>query len=266
MWRAIVKRLAAIVHKLTPCSWLGEVAHVPPIEYIRIAAQGALAAYADEIPEGAFAYDIPSVDGRVLVRRIGKRLRISIRGTANARNVITDLSARRVLDSTTGHRFHEGFLTYANAVWQIVQEVIEPDDVVGFDGHSLGGSVAAILSVKLLATRPEIAQSPTVTFGAPMVGDKHAAEAVAKASNLLRVVNDNDIVPLLPISPKYWHEGTVLVIDSAGDSKPFAAQYAFRAGFGSWFGSVAKGHRRIGTEYSDHRMTEYVAALAERDV
>lgn len=265
MFRAVVRNLAAVVHKLTPCSWLSEEAHVPPMSLVRAAADGALAAYGDEVPEGGFAYDLPTVNGRILVRRIGRRVRVSIRGTANARNVILDLSARRVLDATSGHRFHEGFLAYANAVWHVIQSLVEPEDVWSFEGHSLGGAVAAILSVKLAAAHPTVAQAPTITFGAPMIGDKFAAEASAQASNLLRVVNDNDLIPLLPISPKYWHDGTSLVIDSKGDAETYAAQYAFRAGFASWFGAVAKGHRRIGTEYNDHRMTEYVAALAESD-
>ena len=77
MWRALAKRLAAIVHRLTPDGHLDEHLNHPTIEAVLIAARDALSAYGDEVPEGAFAYELPAVSGRVVVRtlRLGENRR-----------------------------------------------------------------------------------------------------------------------------------------------------------------------------------------------
>lgn len=268
MWRSLAKRLAGVVHWLTPDDHLDEERASIPIEAVQIAARDSLAAYGDTVPEGAFAYDLPAVAGRLVVRSVrraggGRRVHVALRGTANPKNVLVDLSAGRVFDASTGHRFHEGFLAYANAAWDVVRPFLERDDVVSFTGHSLGGAVAQILTLKMTAVIPATPQAPCVTFGAPMMGDRYAAEAVRRSAAVLRVVNDNDLIPLVPISPRYWHVGSVLVVDDTrpGWSQLLDERSAFRAGRSSWCGAVSAGHRKIGTEYNDHRMTQYIAAV-----
>lgn len=89
-------------------------------------------------------------------------------------------------------------------------------------GHSLGGALATIATF-MLATLPEVAGDELttvpeipgcitlITFGAPLVGDLHfrrAFQAVEQMDKIrcLRVVNQSDLVPLVP-----RREGRVLV-------------------------------------------------------
>jgi len=261
MLRAIVRKLAGAVHALTPARWLPERAGAIRVLDLVHAANDALAVYGDNPREGSELIDLPSVSGRVLFRRIGSNVWIAVRGTANARNVILDLSARRVEDSATRLRYHEGFLAYTRAAWTEINPRLRSGDIVRVTGHSLGGAVAQMLVSKLALWGASV--ESCITFGAPMIGDRKAALGSAKRTHVIRVVNDNDLIPCLPFSPFYWHCGDVYAIDAEGQPRMLGARAAFRLGFSSWFGAVAKGLRRIGEEYNDHRMIEYKSALVQ---
>lgn len=84
-------------------------------------------------------------------------------------------------------------------------------------GHSLGGAMAALMAVMILqeqkykAIREQL--SAVYTFGQPMIGDKHFAEACNKDSFLskkvIRYTYDSDPVPHLPpwTSGPFMHFG-----------------------------------------------------------
>ncbi|XP_066927746.1 uncharacterized protein [Clytia hemisphaerica] len=79
-------------------------------------------------------------------------------------------------------------------------------------GHSLGGAMASIFSImmvdegkKLWADNPK---TVLITFGEPRVGDEAFAnlhDEVIPTYRKLRVVNDRDIVPHIPLPPDYAH-------------------------------------------------------------
>lgn len=92
-------------------------------------------------------------------------------------------------------------------------------------GHSLGGSVASLLTLWLLESinRPGTKRPLCVTFGAPLLGDKGLLQAVSQHltwnSCFLHVAANQDLVPRLFISP---HNLYAMEIDSrTGAYKPF---------------------------------------------
>lgn len=82
-----------------------------------------------------------------------KRIVLSIRGTWSAHDILTDLccTPEEYFVSSRRHRAHNGMLGAARAVKALAEEIIEkelndnPEYTLLLVGHSLGGSVAAIL-------------------------------------------------------------------------------------------------------------------------
>lgn len=95
-----------------------------------------------------------------------------------------------------------------------------PDYGIYIAGHSLGGSLANLAAFQL-ADVPEIPSPITViSFGALLIGDvrfRRAFQAYedAKRIRCVGVINDGDVIPLLPpqgyLTP-YCHIGTKLLI------------------------------------------------------
>ncbi|KAF5379505.1 hypothetical protein D9615_006488 [Tricholomella constricta] len=65
-------------------------------------------------------------------------------------------------------------------------------------GHSLGGALALITSVYLPLHLPTTTTFKTITFGAPRVGNQAFVNYVNARLDVSRVVNQDDIVPILP--------------------------------------------------------------------
>ncbi|MEE8499583.1 MAG: lipase family protein [Kiloniellales bacterium] len=109
-------------------------------------------------------------------------------------------------------RVHRG---YREALLDIVQELKRPlysgRRPLYFTGHSMGGALATLAST--LPPGP----SATYSFGAPRVGDRAFARALA---NLVRVVHGADIAPRYPLPLGYRHGGEVWHLSRAGTLTP----------------------------------------------
>lgn len=110
----------------------------------------------------------------------------------------TDFAAAGV-----GARFHKGFLEALDEIWEplfasVDAAVKAKERPVWVTGHSLGGALALLASWRLLQNF--IGVHEVHTFGAPMIGNKAAAEAFEREfpNQIFRYVNDLDLVPLLP--------------------------------------------------------------------
>jgi hypothetical protein len=110
----------------------------------------------------------------------------------------TDFAAAGV-----GARFHRGFMQALDDVWAplfaAVDEAMQKAErPLWITGHSLGGALALLSAWRF--QRNFIAVHEIVTFGAPMIGNKAAADAFEKefAAKISRYVNFEDPVPLLP--------------------------------------------------------------------
>lgn len=176
---------------------------------------------------------------------------ISFRGTDSAIDWRTNLNC----DSATG--VHNGFYEAYLSVRDNIKAEIEKagKSTIFWTGHSLGGALATIGALDF-ATRG----CHLYTFGAPRVfGIEKASDLNLCVKNRFRIVNDLDIVPLLPpeqfgfshYSGLYYFDSFGILRD--GRNLKWWARAIERA--------VAKYVNLFGAripEVSDHRIGEYV--------
>ncbi len=109
------------------------------------------------------------------------------------------------------------------------------DAPIHITGHSLGGAIAVIIGMYFTKEGKEI--EDITTFGQPKVTNVTGARVFSELP-LTRVVNENDIVPLVPpISPLqikdldiFWHMGTeVILMEDTSYSITSGVKSALRA-------------------------------------
>ena len=111
---------------------------------------------------------------------------------------------------------HRGYRVVAKECVDTIAPHIVPGYTIQLTGHSLGGAVA--VAVGLLYKTAGIEVGKVVTFGAPKLGPRETREAAAQL-NVLRVVQKDDIIPLLPMSrpfvrKPYVHLGEGIMLDN----------------------------------------------------
>ncbi len=142
---------------------------------------------------------------------------IAVRGTANVENVMVDADFKLVLDEYTGNMLHSGFVQSAAAVYKTLKPKLKRDYTINTTGHSLGGAVAMVLAMYLDQDEYHLGQ--VITFGQPKVTNITGAKRY-DYMKVTRVVNEKDIVPLVPpFDPTdiknvdlYWHAGQELIL------------------------------------------------------
>jgi triacylglycerol lipase len=144
-----------------------------------------------------------------------RRQEIVIRGTANFRNAISDVTFGEHMNSKLGIDLHKGFEAMAVAVYNDVLPRLRKDYVVVIYGHSLGAAEAVILGMLLSVDGFTVSQ--IYASGQPRVTDATGAEKFAYLP-ILRIVDEADPVPDLPplslpsASDHYVHFGTELYL------------------------------------------------------
>ena len=142
-----------------------------------------------EIGEDEFAYNVVQDRGVTI---------ISIRGTDNSKNVLTDLDARPFRDRKLGVQIHRGFRDAAEKLKNDIIENVALEETIILTGHSLGGAIAQILGLWFEDDAYEV---QIYTFGSPSVMIEQMWE-----DGHFRVYLENDPVPFLPPFP-YVHWG-----------------------------------------------------------
>jgi triacylglycerol lipase len=200
------------------------------------------------------------------VARNAEHVVLAFRGTEpdKVEDFITNVSYRHHVNKVHGGRVHEGFWN----AWQSVRELVverlatarDQNQLVWFTGHSLGGAIAT------LAGRDVPAKSRPMTihtFGSPRVGDP--AFASKYRPNLMRFVNEDDIVPHLPMRGlinRYKHVGRAHILRSDGriTSAPSAWRRLLRRVAQMMiFGVGSLPPKAI----ADHSMDRYIAKLEQ---
>ena len=120
---------------------------------------------------------------------------ISVRGTDNDANWTLDKDTRGVRDKKTGILMHRGFRTAANAIYGDVRPRLKKGYTTYLTGHSLGGAVAVILGIYF--QKDGVKLGGIYTFGQPKFTNVAGARRYENLP-LLRIVNQNDTVALLP--------------------------------------------------------------------
>lgn len=142
-----------------------------------------------EIEDNEFAYKVVQDRGITI---------ISIRGTNNGRNVLSDLDARPFRDRKLEVPVHRGF---RDAAEKLRDEIISNhalEETIILTGHSLGGAIAQIIGLWLEDDAYEV---QIYSFGSPSVMTEQL-----RTDGHFRVYLENDPVPFLPPFP-YVHWG-----------------------------------------------------------
>lgn len=155
------------------------------------------------------AYDYA---GPYLFRRLSDCVIISVRGTRDPKDFVTD--ARFLKTDFLGFWAHEGFVSEFNAIWNAVSRSVSPMDIVYITGHSLGGAIATLLA---FAFKVRLGvESEVVTFGSPRVFDPEGVRAYnGLCPRTTRVVHRWDLVPRIP-KLDYSHVNRELHLDDNG--------------------------------------------------
>lgn len=140
---------------------------------------------------------------------------LSFPGTDDVQDWIRDLEAIEIVEHKEYPGLvHNGFAGRLDAIWDKIP--LPPVGPITIIGHSLGGALATLASVRLQS----MGYTPTVySFGSPRVGNT----TFAKAYKILhyRWVNKADLVPHVPPSMgietfKYQHVGELQYIGLDG--------------------------------------------------
>lgn len=185
---------------------------------------------------------------------------ITIRGTANSENFSEDLEIRVREDRKIDIPVHAGFDLAARAIYGDVKSYLKPGYKTYVTGHSLGGAVAAILTIYMIEDGVEVVR--VVTFGQPRFT---TADGVKRLSflPLARVVDENDIVPMVPpatvTDPRfgpYEHVGPEVILLEGRDIVYLPAHDATRISLGEFWRSISF------ADLKDHEMKKYLKRIA----
>ncbi|MES2476969.1 MAG: lipase family protein [Verrucomicrobiota bacterium] len=145
---------------------------------------------------------------------------VVLRGTANLSNVFDDLDFIGREEHELGLHVHRGFDLALQECLPWIVHRLDKTRPIRITGHSLGGSVAALLVATL--DHRGYTDVSAITFGQPKFTDAHGADKLARL-NILRIVHDEDPVPQLPpIDVKgmslavYHHSGPEVIIRADG--------------------------------------------------
>lgn len=133
---------------------------------------------------------------------------LTIAGTETLKDVEVDFRVGRVHlnDNTTlaekekhsGDKIfvHRGFRDYADVVLSdgLAERLKSFDGTLYITGHSLGGAVATIASIRLTDSGVDKNRLKVITFGAPAVGSHALAKVYADKLDLTRVIMHDDVI------------------------------------------------------------------------
>lgn len=120
---------------------------------------------------------------------------ITIRGTHNSKNAISDLRYIKVVDKISNIPMHKGFLEATREIYDDIKSKISKKDEVHISGHSLGAAAAVISMIWLTEEGYDV--KFCYTFGQPKITTKKGAKKY-ESLPLVRVINQGD--PALPLS------------------------------------------------------------------
>ena len=145
-------------------------------------------------------------------------------------NIALDKNDKNSADKIFVHR---GFRDYADVVLsdglaERLQTSLQknPNETLYLTGHSLGGSVATIMGLRLADIGVDKSRLKVISFGAPAVGSRALAQAYADKIDLTRVVMQGDVLKKSLRALGYVQFGTPLEYQSPLGDKHFEHKMA----------------------------------------
>jgi hypothetical protein len=157
---------------------------------------------------------------------------------------------------------HTGFDRAARLLYKDVLPYLKPGYKTYVTGHSLGGAVAAVLAIYLIEDGVKVER--VVTFGQPRFTTTIGAQRL-QFLPLTRVVDENDIVPLVPPSnfsdPRFGsfdHVGAEVILLEGPEFVYLPSHDATRIAVGEFWRSLSY------ADIQDHDIEKYRRRIASK--
>jgi len=140
---------------------------------------------------------------------------VAFRGTESIGNALTDVETALVRHGIFPGLVHLGFAHAADTVYPTVRVLATALDrrlPILVTGHSLGGALASLVAHRLASEAFPV--RAVYTYGSPRPGDRNFRDAYRLPN--YRFVNDNDLVPHLPLRWCYRHVGLLKLLTRDG--------------------------------------------------
>lgn len=187
---------------------------------------------------------------------------ITVRGTADKINRKEDFNTTIRSDRTLDIPVDSGFDQVARTLYADMKPVLKPGYKTYLAGHSLGGAVVLLIAVALSEDGYPIQR--IVTFGQPKVTTAAGVQRLGFLP-LMRVVNENDIIPMLPPPSfrnlgrgSYEHVGPEILLLENKDYAYLPAHDAERLSVGENWGAL------LASDLKDHKMDAYLKHIADK--
>ena len=143
------------------------------------------------------------------------RVVVAFRGTESIGNALTDVETALIRQAIFPGMVHLGFAHAAETVYPTVRVLLTAlgrDRPIWVTGHSLGGAIATLVAHRLAAEGFPV--RAVYSYGSPRPGDRYFRAAYRLPH--YRFVNDNDLVPHLPLRWCYRHVGFLKLLTHDG--------------------------------------------------
>ena len=140
---------------------------------------------------------------------------VAFRGTELIGNALTDVKTALIRHGIFPGLVHLGFSRACDAVYPAVRVLLTGLDrrlPILVTGHSLGGAMATLVAHRLAAERFPV--RAVYSYGSPRPGDRIFRDSYRIPH--YRFVNDNDLVPHLPLRWCYHHVGCLKLLTPEG--------------------------------------------------
>ena len=210
-----------------------------------------------------YTNEINDIKYIVLFDDIRQMQYVSIRGTSNSHNALQDIKFFKDKSYRLDIELHTGFHRTAEMIADDLLSRLDKTWTTWVTGHSLGGAEAIIVSWYLDYSGHTIAEC--ITFGQPKVTDSHGIRKMRGKIKLTRVVNETDVVALVPPAGthmnRYAHLGDMIKLLDDGKycylTEPDSLNFGVNS-FWLWSARESFSFYQMGKELPDHYMTNYI--------
>jgi hypothetical protein len=223
----VLAYLSQVCRPTTMCKGVDRAACGLPLSDLHRAADLSKLAYSDGLVERGQAFkglrpvaffDGGSEDAQVYLWQDGNTVYCAYRGTECREDMLANLDVRMTDAIAPGLCVHSGFYrqytSVKTQVWGFLNGMGADLKTIVFCGHSLAGALATIAALDFVVNRSAAVGVRCITFGSPRVGNGAFRKLFdEKVFDNYRVFNENDPVPMIPLSLRFSHVGKGICID-----------------------------------------------------